>query len=258
MEKRGNKRDLELDLLATERRRRGQGRDQADCSGELLHCLNQRRTLQRALTRLAPQARRLLGQPGLGAVTRQQLGLVLCDLGELAFQNFGNARVQPASRLAQQRAIGGVLHQGMLEQVCRLRRHALAEQQPCGDEPVERRSQVCPRLARHRRQKGVRELPPDGCADLRHVLGGAEPVEPRHQGGVQTCRDRVSRRRNRSGQMLGRTFAFSLQNRLGHLLDEQWDAVGALDDILPDALRNWLVSRDAVDDGIDIALWPSD
>jgi hypothetical protein len=32
-------------------------------------------------------------------VTRQQLGLVLCDLGEiLAFQNFGNARVQPAPR----------------------------------------------------------------------------------------------------------------------------------------------------------------
>ena len=36
--------------------------------------------------------------------------------------------------------------------------------------------------------------------------------------------------------------ALSLQNRLGHLLDEQWDAVGALDDILPDALRNWPVS----------------
>jgi AmmeMemoRadiSam system protein B len=37
------------------------------------------------------------------------------------------SRVKRVSRLAQQRAIGRVLHQGMLEQVGRIRRHALLE-----------------------------------------------------------------------------------------------------------------------------------
>ena len=41
----------------------------------------------------------------------------------------GDTGVQRAPRLAQQRAIGGVLHECMLEQISRVRRHALPEQQ---------------------------------------------------------------------------------------------------------------------------------
>ena len=100
---------------------------------------DQRRALQRPLSRLAPQARGLLDQAGLGAVTRQQFRLVLGNLSELAFKCFGDAGVQRASRLAQQRAVGRVLHQGVLEQVGRMRRHALPEQQTCRNETVERR-----------------------------------------------------------------------------------------------------------------------
>ena len=85
--------------------------------------------VQRPLSRLAPQARGLLDQPGLGAVTRQQFRLALGDLGELAFEGFGDAGVKRASRLAQQRAIGRVLHQRVLEQIGRMRRRALPEQQ---------------------------------------------------------------------------------------------------------------------------------
>ena len=62
-------------------------------------------------------------------MTRQNLRLVLGDFGELAFKGFGDASVQRASRLAQERAIGGILHQGVLEQIGRVRRHALPEQQ---------------------------------------------------------------------------------------------------------------------------------
>ena len=62
--------------------------------------LNQRRAFQRPLSRLAPQARCLLDQAGFGAVTRHQFGLVLGNLGELAFEGFGDASVKRASRLA--------------------------------------------------------------------------------------------------------------------------------------------------------------
>ena len=96
---------------------------------KLLCGFDQRRALQRPLSRFAPQVRGLLDQPGLGAVTRQQLRLVLGDLRELAFKGFGDTGVKRASRLAQQRAIGRVLHQRMLEQIGRMRRHALPEQQ---------------------------------------------------------------------------------------------------------------------------------
>ena len=88
-----------------------------------------RRALQRPLSGFAPKARCLLDQAGLGAVTRQQLRLALGNLGELAFKNFGDASVKRASRLAQQRAVGRVLHQRVLEQISRVRRHALPEQQ---------------------------------------------------------------------------------------------------------------------------------
>ena len=102
------------------------------------------------------------------------------------------------------------------------------------------------------------ELPPDRRPDLRHLLGRAEPVEPRHQRGVQACRDRQGRRRNRGGGAPGFALALRLQHRLGHLLHEQRNAVGALDDVLPDARRQQLVADDAVDHGVDVALAPAD
>ena len=151
------------------------------------------------MSRFAPQARGFLDQASLSAVARQQLGLVLGNLSELAFEGFGDASVKRASRLAQQRAIGRVLHQGMLEQISRVRRHALPEQQTGRNETVERRSQLRLRLAHHRSQQGMGKLPPDRRADLRYLLGGAEPVEPRHQRGVQACGNRQGRRRNSGG-----------------------------------------------------------
>ena len=91
----------------------------------------------------------------------------------------------------------------------------------------------------------MRELPPDRRADLRHLLGGAEPVEPRHQRGVQARRDRQRRRRNRGDRPPRFALALRLQHRLRHLLHEQRNAVGALDDVLPDVRRQRLVAGDA-------------
>ena len=98
------------------------------------------------------------------------------------------------------------------------------------------------------------ELPPDSRPDLRHLLGGAEPVEPRHQRGVQACGDRQGRGRNRGGGAPRFALAFRLQHRLRHFLHEQRNAVGALDDVLPDVRRQRLVAGDAVDHRVDFAL----
>ena len=49
-------------------------------------------------------------------------------------------------------------------------------------------------------------------------------------------------------------FAFGLQHRLGHLLDEQGNAVSALDNVLANIRRQRLVADNAVDHGVDIAL----
>jgi hypothetical protein len=86
--------------------------------------------------------------------------------------------------------ISGVLHQGVLEQVSRVRRHALAEQQPRCDQPVERVAQFRFRFAHDRCQQGMRKLPPDRGTNLRHALCRTEPVEPRHQRGVEAGRNR--------------------------------------------------------------------
>ena len=131
-----DERDLEFDLLATQRGRSGQGRDLVECARELLRGLDQRRARQRPLSRLAPKARGLLDQASLGAMTRQQFGLVLGNVRELTFQGFGDASVKCASGLAQQRAVGRVLHQRVLEQVAGMRGHALPEQQASRNQTV--------------------------------------------------------------------------------------------------------------------------
>ena len=75
------------------------------------------------------------------------------------------------------------------------------------------------------------ELAPDRRADLRDFPGRAEPVEPCHQRGMQACRDRQGWRRTNAGSARRFAFAFRLQHRLRHFLDEQRNAVGARGDL---------------------------
>src|SRR5262249_50763722 len=117
MEERVYECHLKLDFLATQGGRAWQGRDQVERTPELFRGLDQRRALRRPLSRLPPQRRGFLDLSRLGAVTRQKLGLTLGDLRELAFERVGDASVKLASRLAQQQAVGRILHQSMLEQI---------------------------------------------------------------------------------------------------------------------------------------------
>ena len=139
MDEWGYERDLKLDLFATQRGA-WRARPQSGRERELSCAIgfNQCRALQRPLPCLAPQARGLLDLSGLRAVARQQFGLALGNLGELAFEGFGDPGVKRPSRFAQQSAISRVLHQRVLEQISRVRRHTLPKQQTCRNETVER------------------------------------------------------------------------------------------------------------------------
>jgi hypothetical protein len=60
---------------------------------KLLYGFDQRRPVQGPLTGLAPQKRRLLDQPRLGAVTRKQFWLALCDFWKLILKRFRDTGV---------------------------------------------------------------------------------------------------------------------------------------------------------------------
>ena len=79
----------------------------------------------------------------------------------------------------------------------------------------------------------------------------AQPIKPRHQRCVQACRHRQSRGRNCGSDLLRVALALRFQHRLRHFLHEQWDAIGALDNVQPDARGQRLVARDKVDHGGD-------
>ena len=186
---------------------------------------------------LAQKAADFSIRAGLGVMTRNQLRLARSDFRKLGFQDFRNAGVQPTSALAKKSAVGRILHQGMFEQVSRVRRYALPKQQPGPYQTVKSRLQRSFLLARHRSQQGMRELSPNHRSDLRNLLCRTKPIKPRHQRGVEACGNGQRRRRNRRNRPLGVVRTARLKYRLGHFLDEQWNAIGALHDVLPDTAR---------------------
>jgi len=70
-----------------------------------------------------------------------------------------------------------------------------------------------------RRQKGMRELPPNYRSDLRDLLRRAESVKPRHQRCLQACRDCRCRRRNCGGGSTRFVVARKLEADLAASLD---------------------------------------
>src|SRR5262249_34026335 len=114
------KRHLKFDLLAAQRGRGGGGRDPGKRPRPLLYRFNQGPAVPRSLSRLTPQTPRPPHPARPAAATRPPTRRALADLRKLAFERFRNSDVQRAPPLAQQRAIGRVLHQRMLEQIRRV------------------------------------------------------------------------------------------------------------------------------------------
>jgi len=89
------------------------------------------------LTRFQPLVDVSLSGAGCGQMVGQQLGLALGQVDEILLQHRRDPGMQFLPPRAQQRAIGGILHEGVLEQVGGVGRHTAAEQQPGFGEPIE-------------------------------------------------------------------------------------------------------------------------
>ena len=83
-----------------------------------------RRVPRRALARLEPIRHGPFGGARFAVVVGQQLGLRLDDLRELALQQLGDLPVILLAGAPQQRLVGGVLDQRVLEDVAGPRRPA--------------------------------------------------------------------------------------------------------------------------------------
>src|SRR3954469_15285289 len=116
---------------------------------------------------------------------RQEFRLTRNPLGEAPLHDFSDARMQLLPITAQKRAVGGILNQSVLEEVSRMWRRALSEQQAGCNETVQRRCQFHLPLAYQRSQQRIRKLTPNRGPDLRDLLGRAKPVKPRHKRRVQ-------------------------------------------------------------------------
>ena len=82
------------------------------------------RARKRQFRRLQPIARRRLGEPGLGVMMRDDRRRGLDLVGETLHQRPRDVGMDALAAAAQQRGIGRVLHQRMLEDVARFRRRA--------------------------------------------------------------------------------------------------------------------------------------
>ena len=106
----------------------------------------------------------------------------------------GDPRMQRLARPAQQRAIGGVLDQRVLELVLGGGRRAALEHKAGGDELVERAARLGFAARRDGGDQLVGKFAADRGAGLRDFARcGSEPVEPRHQRGLQGRGDGGSR-----------------------------------------------------------------
>ena len=114
-----------------------------------------------------------------------------------------------------------------------MRRGAAAEQQSRIAELIQCGLQLPVRTLRHRLNQFIGKLATEHRADLGDLLGcRPEPVESRHQRGVQGRRHRQRRlrcRRQHRGNPVTMSGAF--QHRLGQLFDKQRHPVGAVDDL---------------------------
>ncbi len=214
----------------------GQSTDQRDppleVADRLLVCRAGRRVLARPLVLgdgLLDESRRLV-------VPRDHLRRRGRRGGELLHQHLRDAGVELAARALEQRLVSGLLHEGVLEDVCRVGREPAGVDQLGLHQPGERRLQLGVREARCGPDEPVGELPADRRRDLGHLLGGPQPIEPRHQGVLEGRGDRARR---------SRLVPLFLQHRLGELFDEERHPVGAEGDRLHQLVEARGASRDA-------------
>src|ERR1700730_4668566 len=100
---------------------------------------------------------------------RQQFGLCLHDFRKLFFQPSSYPSMQLLALAAQERAVGGILYQGVLEGVLRIGRPTAPENQLCPDKLVECIIYLLSRDRRDGADQLMRELTSERASDLRNL-----------------------------------------------------------------------------------------
>ena len=122
-------------------------------------------------------------------MVRQQFRLGLDDFGEPACKHFGYALVQFTLPCVQDRLIGRVANERMLEDVARLWQRAALSQQIGLNQPLKVRQQRRLRHRRYRLDQFVRKLSADDRCREHNVLGRAEAIQTRDQRVLQRRRN---------------------------------------------------------------------
>src|SRR4030088_2195633 len=101
---------------------------------------------------------------------RQEFSLTRDPLGKAPLHDFGDARMQLLPIAAQKCAVGGILHQSVLEGVNGLWLHSALEHQSRSDEPSQFALQLPLVLGDDGAEQLVRKLAANGSSGLRHLF----------------------------------------------------------------------------------------
>ena len=112
--------------------------DQTDGLVEMRYRFGERGAAQRQFAGLTPPSDCSLRQPGFSVVPRNNPRLARSDIAKLGLKCHGNASVKLLPPSAQQGAIGGILHQCVLETVLRIGGYPSPENQLGGHQLRER------------------------------------------------------------------------------------------------------------------------
>src|SRR5262249_8785207 len=135
----------------------------------------------------------LVRQSGLRVVVSQDLGLVFSKFAEPLLYNRGDTYMQLLALAAQERAISGILDEGVFKDERGVRRGAAAQDQTGVPKLIQRPREPAIGVVRDSSKQLIRELAANRGADLCYFLHRRQPVEPRHQRGLQARRDRQRR-----------------------------------------------------------------
>ena len=133
-----------------------------------------------APARLQPLLDCALIMAGCGSVMGKQFRLPLDEISKLILEHRGDASMQFLAASPQQRAVSGVLHQGVFKHVRGLRRCAAAEQESRIGQLAKCDLEIG--TPGHRLDQFVAEFTPEHGTNLRHFPSrGADPVQSRNQ-----------------------------------------------------------------------------
>ena len=156
----------------------------------------------------------------------------------------------------EQAFVGGIAHQGVLEDIGSGRREAPPENKLCRYQAVKRRGELHLWHRHDRSKQLVIELAANTGSDLGHLLDRSKTVKPRHQRIVQRRRDRHGR--DWPGEHVASAGVAEdpgFKHGLREFLGEKRHTLGPRQDLAEDLGGKRFAFGDAVDEYNHLRLW---